>query len=146
MPQGADGVKYAHAGAPNQEGFSDGAEAVVGAALRLPAQAEGAAAPPPVPKPVPKPAPKPAPAMRWIGDQQGNCVLLNRALRDVWGVPADRSFAFDWTRMLHPDDADAVAASLAAGTRDLASSVKAPGVKAPRVLAPRVLAPGNRCR
>lgn len=106
-------------------------------ALRLPAQAERAAAPPLVPKP----APKPAPAMRWIGDQQGNCVFLNRALRDVWGVPADRSFAFDWTRMLHPDDADAVAAPSAAGTRD-----QAPGVKAPRVLAPRVLAPGNRCR
>lgn len=43
------------------------------------------------------------PAMVWLGDVQGNCVFLNRALREFWGV-ADLE-GFSWADTLHPDDA-----------------------------------------
>lgn len=47
------------------------------------------------------------PAMIWLGDPQGRCVLLNRALRDHWGV-ADAD-SFEWSDTLHPDDAPRIA-------------------------------------
>lgn len=42
------------------------------------------------------------PAMVWLGDAAGNCVFLNRALRDFWGV-SDLA-AFTWADTLHPED------------------------------------------
>lgn len=42
------------------------------------------------------------PAMVWLGDASGNCVFLNRALRDFWGV-ADLE-TFTWAATLHPED------------------------------------------
>lgn len=47
-----------------------------------------------------------SPAMLWIGDAQGKCVFLNRALRDFWGVDPEYLDSFDWSSTLHPDDTD----------------------------------------
>lgn len=44
------------------------------------------------------------PAMVWLGDTAGNCVFLNRALRDFWGV--ENLETFTWAETLHPDDRD----------------------------------------
>jgi PAS domain S-box-containing protein len=44
------------------------------------------------------------PAMLWLGDEQGNCVYLNREQREFWGVRPDLG-DFSWDRTLHPDDA-----------------------------------------
>ena len=44
------------------------------------------------------------PAMLCQGDQQGNCVYLNREKREFWGVRADLG-DFSWEKTLHPDDA-----------------------------------------
>ncbi len=45
-----------------------------------------------------------APVMLWMSDEQGDCVYLNKALREFWGAPDDLS-QFDWTATLHPEDA-----------------------------------------
>ncbi len=50
-----------------------------------------------------------APVMLWMGDQQGGCMTLNRALRDFWGVSESDLATFDWTSTIHPDDAAEVA-------------------------------------
>ncbi len=42
------------------------------------------------------------PAMVWLGDAAGNCIFLNRSLRDFWGV--DDIETFTWAETLHPDD------------------------------------------
>lgn len=47
------------------------------------------------------------PAMVWLGDPAGNCVFLNRALRDFWGVENIESFT--WAETLHPEDSDLLA-------------------------------------
>jgi PAS domain S-box-containing protein len=49
-----------------------------------------------------------APVMLWMGDAQGKCLYLNRALRQFWGVPESEVANFDWNRSLHPDDAPAL--------------------------------------
>lgn len=111
---------------------------VVRAALRLLAEAEdGRSGPPPNSAP-PLPAPRfarphedalflevaeDAPAMLWIGDDQGSCVFLNRALRDFWGVAADGLATFAWSQILHPEDVAAVGGPFAAGMRDQAPFV-----------------------
>jgi len=46
-----------------------------------------------------------SPAMLWMGDADGKCVFLNKALREFWGVNPVRLDAFDWTSTVHPDDA-----------------------------------------
>ncbi len=48
------------------------------------------------------------PAMLWLGDEQGNCVFLNRAQRDFWGVDRRDLSDFNWLATLHPDDTDAL--------------------------------------
>ncbi len=48
-----------------------------------------------------------APVMLWMSDEQGDCVYLNKAQREFWGVSGDLS-GFDWSGTLHPEDADAV--------------------------------------
>lgn len=48
-----------------------------------------------------------APALLWRGDAEGNCVYLNRAQRDFWGVGEDLA-GFTWASTLLPEDADQV--------------------------------------
>lgn len=48
------------------------------------------------------------PAMLWRGDADGQCVYLNRALREFWGVPDDGVATFTWSSTLLPEDADKV--------------------------------------
>ncbi|MDP2358490.1 MAG: PAS domain-containing protein [Beijerinckiaceae bacterium] len=48
-----------------------------------------------------------APAMLWLGDENGQCVFLNRHLREFWGV-TDLA-EFDWAATVHPDDAEKLA-------------------------------------
>jgi PAS domain S-box-containing protein len=46
-----------------------------------------------------------APVMIWMSDENGKCLHLNKLLRDFWGV-SDANFAqFDWSSMMHPEDA-----------------------------------------
>jgi putative addiction module CopG family antidote len=58
------------------------------------------------------------PAMLWMGDREGNCVYLNRTLRDFWGVLPDATPGFAWSSVLHPDDAPDLFAQVEAGMRD----------------------------
>lgn len=44
------------------------------------------------------------PAMLWMGDENGRCLFLNRALRQFWGVDPEDLGSFDWFATLHPDD------------------------------------------
>ena len=46
------------------------------------------------------------PAMLWIGDENGRCVYLNRALRDFWGVALEDIPHFSWATTLLPEDAE----------------------------------------
>lgn len=50
-----------------------------------------------------------APVMLWMGDEQGGCVTLNRALREFWGVSEGDMETFEWTSTIHPDDVASVA-------------------------------------
>jgi PAS domain S-box-containing protein len=45
-----------------------------------------------------------APVMLWMGDPEGRCLYLNRALRDFWGVAEEDVPSFEWTPTIHPDD------------------------------------------
>ncbi|MGK7869935.1 type II toxin-antitoxin system ParD family antitoxin [Falsiroseomonas sp. E2-1-a20] len=58
------------------------------------------------------------PAMLWMGDRDGTCIYLNRALREFWGVAPDATPGFAWNSVLHPDDASAVYAAVQAGMQD----------------------------
>ncbi len=60
-----------------------------------------------------------APVMIWMGDAAGDCLQLNRALREFWGLPDDpaASAGFDWRETVHPDDREALQAALAEALR-----------------------------
>jgi PAS domain S-box-containing protein len=45
------------------------------------------------------------PAMLWIGDPDGRCVYLNKALREFWGVEAAAVPRFTWSSTLLEEDA-----------------------------------------
>jgi PAS domain S-box-containing protein len=45
-----------------------------------------------------------APVMLWMGDPNGKCLYLNRALRDFWGVAEADVAEFDWSPTIHPED------------------------------------------
>lgn len=45
------------------------------------------------------------PAMLWLGDSEGGCVYLNRALREFWGVSASDLPTFNWASTLLTEDA-----------------------------------------
>lgn len=47
-----------------------------------------------------------APVMLWLGDEQGQCIFLNRELREFWGV--EDLARFDWSSTIHPEDRDCV--------------------------------------
>lgn len=51
------------------------------------------------------------PAMIWLGDAEGACAFLNRALRSFWGV--EDLAGFRWSDTLHPDDAGPLSAVFA---------------------------------
>jgi PAS domain S-box-containing protein len=63
-----------------------------------------------------------APVMIWMGDADGNCVELNRALREFWGVPDEPAArnGFDWRETVHPDDRAGMQDALDAALRDRA--------------------------
>jgi PAS domain S-box-containing protein len=95
------------------------ASEVVGAALRLLAE-HGPATPPQGTQQhdLVRDMAAESPAMPWIADPHGRCVLLNRALRDFWGIADDAAGALDWAGLLHPEDVASVTATFAAGMRD----------------------------
>jgi len=59
-----------------------------------------------------------APVMLWMGDQEGKCIYLNKALREFWGVAEDDLAAFDWNSTLYPDDIAALAGPFEEGMRN----------------------------
>ena len=44
------------------------------------------------------------PAMLWLGDPDGRCVYLNKALREFWGVEAGELPRFSWASTLLEQD------------------------------------------
>lgn len=56
-----------------------------------------------------------SPAMLWMGDENGRCVYLNRALREFWGVEGDDLCGFDWGATVHPDDREKLAGPFTEG-------------------------------
>jgi PAS domain S-box-containing protein len=58
-----------------------------------------------------------APAYLWLGDVEGNCVFLNRAQREFWGVREDLA-DFSWPATLHPEDVDKLAGPYGAAMRE----------------------------
>lgn len=61
------------------------------------------------------------PAMLWLGDTEGHCVFLNRAQREFWGVKNRDLSDFDWSRTLHPQDADDLFGPYAAAMKSTTS-------------------------
>jgi len=59
-----------------------------------------------------------APIMIWMSDANGACVHLNRMLRAFWDVENESLLGFDWSQLIHPEDAaevyERVQAALAA--------------------------------
>lgn len=45
------------------------------------------------------------PAMLWIGDPEGRCVYLNKALREFWGLTPSDLPRFSWASTLVEEDA-----------------------------------------
>ena len=59
-----------------------------------------------------------APVMLWMGDVEGKCLYLNRALREFWGIALEEVTTFDWNASLHPDDGQALYAVVGQAMRD----------------------------
>lgn len=53
-----------------------------------------------------------APVMLWMGDQNSRCLYLNAAKRAFWGVAPEDVSSFDWAGTVHPDDRQALAATM----------------------------------
>jgi PAS domain S-box-containing protein len=53
-------------------------------------------------------------AMLWLGDAQGKCIYLNKALREFWGIDVADLPRFSWGATLLPEDHDAVFAAVGA--------------------------------
>jgi len=53
------------------------------------------------------------PAMIWLGDSQGRCVYLNRALREFWGVETSELPRFSWDSTLIEEDQPGLFAAVA---------------------------------
>ena len=54
------------------------------------------------------------PAMVWLGDTRGQCVYLNKALREFWGVDVSDLPRFTWASTLLPEDQDALFSAVGA--------------------------------
>ena len=52
------------------------------------------------------------PAMIWLGDSSGQCVYLNKALREFWGVDMSDIPRFTWATTLVAEDRDALFAAV----------------------------------
>lgn len=52
------------------------------------------------------------PAMVWLGDAEGKCVYLNRALREFWGVEVADLPRFTWSATLLPEDQEMLFAAV----------------------------------
>jgi PAS domain S-box-containing protein len=50
-----------------------------------------------------------APVMLWMGDENGNCLYLNAAKREFWGVAPEDVATFDWNDTVHPEDVQTLA-------------------------------------
>ena len=71
-----------------------------------------------------------SPVMMWLGDENGGCIYLNRALRDFWGVPEDLT-GFTWGATLLEEDRDGLFAAFgAAMARQEAFEVEARYIRA----------------
>jgi PAS domain S-box-containing protein len=55
--------------------------------------------------------------MIWMGDAEGNCLHLNHALREFWGVPPEAGNGFDWRGTVHPEDQRCLGVGLLAAMR-----------------------------
>jgi PAS domain S-box-containing protein len=62
-----------------------------------------------------------APIMIWMSDANGACVHLNRMLREFWDVENESLSAFDWSQLIHPEDAAEVRERVQAALADRAS-------------------------
>ncbi|MGQ7793181.1 PAS domain-containing protein [Faunimonas sp. B44] len=60
-----------------------------------------------------------APVMLWMGDAEGGCLYLNRALRAFWGVEPEEIAGFEWESTLHPEDVEAVHVAIGGAMRAL---------------------------
>lgn len=49
-----------------------------------------------------------SPAMLWRGDEDGNCVYLNKAMRTFWGLKLEDCPTFEWASTLLVEDQSAV--------------------------------------
>ena len=58
------------------------------------------------------------PAMIWLGDSSGQCVYLNRTLREFWGVDVADIPRFSWATTLLPEDRDTLFGVIDAAMRD----------------------------
>ena len=58
-----------------------------------------------------------APVLLWMGDVEGRCLYLNRALREFWGVDVDDVPRFDWNSTIHPDDRETLFTPFSAAMR-----------------------------
>jgi len=54
------------------------------------------------------------PAMIWLGDPDGRCIYLNKALREFWGVEAADLPRFTWASTLVEEDQERVFSTVAA--------------------------------
>ena len=54
------------------------------------------------------------PAMIWLGDPDGRCIYLNKALREFWGVNAADLPRFTWASTLLEEDQERVFSCVAA--------------------------------
>jgi PAS domain S-box-containing protein len=50
--------------------------------------------------------------MIWMSHPDGSCMHLNQMLRSFWAVDEAAVGRFDWRSMMHPEDADAIVATM----------------------------------
>jgi len=58
------------------------------------------------------------PAMIWLGDSSGQCVYLNKALREFWCIEMADIPGFSWGSTLLAEDRDMLFAAVGAAMKD----------------------------
>jgi len=53
-----------------------------------------------------------APVKLWMSNTEGQCVYLNKAQREFWGIAHEDVLTFSWGATIHPDDATSLFESL----------------------------------
>jgi PAS domain S-box-containing protein len=61
------------------------------------------------------------PAMVWLGDSQGQCIYLNKALREFWGIEVSDLPRFTWASTLLPEDRDMLFSAVGAAMKERAA-------------------------